>query len=177
MGNSTSVAAGPKERVAIAVDDSAISADTVTWAAKTLLKRGQEVHLVQVLDSTLSSQADYNSGEGGVLPSGTKAEGDPAAIESSKVYLAKLRDTLLADAGVKPADVKIVPLPSNTATSGDVGRSLSDYAAAANVDAIVIGSRGLGAFRRRMLGLVGLGSVSDYVAHHAPCTVFIHRGH
>lgn len=35
---------------------------------------------------------------------------------------------------------------------------------------MVVGSRGLGAFRRRFLGMVGLGSVSDYVAHHAPCT-------
>ena len=33
----------------------------------------------------------------------------------------------------------------------DVGRTISDYAAKANADAVVIGSRGLGAFRRRML--------------------------
>jgi len=51
-----------------------------------------------------------------------------------------------------------------------VGRTISEYAGEAKADAVVIGSRGLGAFRRRLLGLVGLGSVSDYVAHHAPCT-------
>jgi len=46
------------------------------------------------------------------------------------------------------------PHPAPTApllTAQDVGRTISDYAAKANADAVVIGSRGLGAFRRRML--------------------------
>lgn len=238
----------------------------------------------------------------------------PTCHPLAQAFLTKLRDDLLASNGVKPAQVKLVPLPANTATcewrclfrlesSGwcagmtvggtcgalaaaagyppsiracrallashslllaalplpsaaqDVGRTISDYAAKANADAVVIGSRGLGAFRRRVLvsaaeqqahqrcsaplhaqlsgvtfrnmafiqhciarigsallacirllrgargltlerpcalmrgaaelscrsdpyvayactlqGLVGLGSVSDYVAHHAPCT-------
>jgi hypothetical protein len=38
-----------------------------------------------------------------------------------------------------------------TLAAQDVGRTISDYAAKANADAVVIGSRGLGAFRRRML--------------------------
>ncbi|PRW33880.1 Universal stress A [Chlorella sorokiniana] len=174
MGNTASAAASPAERVVLAVDDSAISADTVSWAAKTFLNKGQEVHLVQVLDTSLASQAAENTGEGGIYAS-AQADADPAALASSKAFLTKLRDDLLASNGVKPAQVKLVPLAANTATSQDVGRTISDYAAKANADAVVIGSRGLGAFRRRMLGLVGLGSVSDYVAHHAPCTVFIHR--
>ncbi|KAL4430580.1 hypothetical protein ABPG77_005820 [Micractinium sp. CCAP 211/92] len=174
MGNSASQSAAPSERVVLAVDDSNISAETVSWAAKTLLHRGQEVHLVQVLDGSLASQATHASGEGGILAGG-KAEVDSATLDTSRAFLSKLRDTLLADNGVKPSNVKVVPLPSNTATSGDVGRTISDYVAAQAADAVVVGSRGLGAFRRRFLGMVGLGSVSDYVAHHAPCTVFIHR--
>ncbi|PSC70208.1 universal stress [Micractinium conductrix] len=176
MGQSSSTSAAPasSERVVLAVDDSATAVDTVSWAAKTLLHRGQEVHLVQVLDGSLASQADVNSGEGGIMAGG-KAEVDANTLSTSTAYLAKIRDTLLAEGGVKPANVKLVPLPSNTATSGDVGRTISDYAAEHQADAVVVGSRGLGAFRRRFLGLVGLGSVSDYVAHHAPCTVFIHR--
>lgn len=174
MGNSASSPSSPQQKILLAVDDSSNSADTCTWAAKTLLNRGHQVLLVQVVDSSPASQADYHSGEGGLLPSG-KAVADPAVLESSKAYLAKMRDTLLAEAGVKPSNVTLVPLPSNTATSGDIGRTISNFAAEQKCDGVVIGSRGLGAFRRRMLGLVGLGSVSDYVAHHAPCTVFIHR--
>lgn len=176
MGNSTSSPAAPasNELIVLSVDDSQTSADTVSWAAKTLLHRGQKVHLVQVLDGSSAGQADLNSGEGGIMVGG-KAEVDPQTLATSQAYLSKLRDTLLAEHGVKPGNVTIMPLPSNTSTSGDVGRTISDYAAAQKADAVVIGSRGLGAFRRRFLGMVGLGSVSDYVAHHAPCTVFIHR--
>ncbi len=30
----------------------------------------------------------------------------------------------------------------------------------------MVGARGMGAFKRRMMSLVGLGSVSDYLVHH-----------
>ena len=45
-----------------------------------------------------------------------QAEADPAALEASRVYLAKLRDTLLTPAGILAANVTLAPLPSNTAT-------------------------------------------------------------
>ena len=41
----------------------------------------------------------------------------------------------------------------------------------AGVDLVVVGARGLGAFRRLVLG-----SVSDRVVHHAPCSVLVVRG-
>ncbi len=41
---------------------------------------------------------------------------DSATLDTSRAFLSKLRDTLLADNGVKPSNVKVVPLPSNTAT-------------------------------------------------------------
>ncbi len=31
--------------------------------------------------------------------------------------------------------------------------------------------------RRTMLGMLGLGSVSEYVLRHSPVTVMIHKGH
>ena len=55
------------------------AADTVSWAARTFLHRGQEVHLVQVLDSSAGSQAAENSGEGGILSSAGKVGGCWAA--------------------------------------------------------------------------------------------------
>jgi nucleotide-binding universal stress UspA family protein len=52
--------------------------------------------------------------------------------------------------------------------TGDPGRLLCTLASELNVDVIVVGSRGLGAVKRLLLG-----SVSSYVAHNAPCAVLI----
>lgn len=41
------------------------------------------------------------------------------------------------------------------------------------VGMLVVGSRGMGALARSLMGLVGLGSVSDYVVHHAHCPVAV----
>jgi hypothetical protein len=38
---------------------------------------------------------------------------------------------------------------------------------------LVVGSRGAGALKRALLSLLGLGSVSDYLVHHAPCAVTV----
>jgi len=53
---------------------------------------------------------------------------------------------------------------------GHVGESIVRYADAENCDLIVMGSRGLGGFERLLVG-----SVSNYVAHHAHCPVLIVR--
>ena len=41
------------------------------------------------------------------------------------------------------------------------------------VDALVVASRGMGAFEAAMLALVGLGSVSKACVRRAPCPVII----
>ncbi|UFP94789.1 universal stress protein [Gloeobacter morelensis MG652769] len=55
--------------------------------------------------------------------------------------------------------------------SGNPGRKICDLARAQQVDLIVLGRRG-----RSTLSEVLLGSVSHYVLHHAPCSVYVvHR--
>ncbi|KAL6658782.1 hypothetical protein ACP70R_002822 [Stipagrostis hirtigluma subsp. patula] len=51
---------------------------------------------------------------------------------------------------------------------GDARRVLCDAAERHHAEALVVGSHGYGAIKR-----VVLGSVSDYCAHHAHCTVMI----
>lgn len=46
-------------------------------------------------------------------------------------------------------------------------------ASSQGVDHLVLGTRGMGAFKRALYAMVGLGSVSDYVLHHAPCAVTV----
>lgn len=41
------------------------------------------------------------------------------------------------------------------------------------MDVLVLGNRGLGAFKRSMMSLIGLGSVSDYCVHNSPAPVII----
>lgn len=48
--------------------------------------------------------------------------------------------------------------------------TITEVAEEENTDVIVMGSRGLGAVKRLILG-----SVSDYTLHHAPCSVYILR--
>lgn len=59
--------------------------------------------------------------------------------------------------------------------SSEVGNAVSHYAVSHNADALVVGSRGLGSTARSLLGLVGLGSVSDYLVRHATVPVVVHK--
>lgn len=53
---------------------------------------------------------------------------------------------------------------------GRVDVEIVELAEELGVDVIVVGSRGLGGFRRALIG-----SVSDSVVHHAPCPVLVVR--
>ncbi|MEM8829209.1 MAG: universal stress protein [Cyanobacteria bacterium P01_G01_bin.19] len=53
---------------------------------------------------------------------------------------------------------------------GNPGRTICDRAKSCSADLIVIGSRGLTGVKE-----IFLGSVSNYVTHHAPCSVLILR--
>lgn len=53
---------------------------------------------------------------------------------------------------------------------GNPGRTICDFAQTRSVDTILVGSRGLTGAKEMFLG-----SVSNYVTHHAPCSVLIVR--
>ena len=58
-----------------------------------------------------------------------------------------------------------------TQDTGSPGSAICQLAAAWRADLIMVGSHG-----RKGLSEMLLGSVSNYVAHHAPCSVLIVRG-
>jgi hypothetical protein len=41
------------------------------------------------------------------------------------------------------------------------------------IDLVCLGSRGMGSFKRSLMGFVGLGSVSDYCVHNLGCAVAV----
>ena len=57
-----------------------------------------------------------------------------------------------------------------TETIGSAVQVITDYAASEKIDLIVMGTRGLGGFKKMLLG-----SVSSGVVTHAPCTVLVVR--
>lgn len=57
-----------------------------------------------------------------------------------------------------------------TQLAGNPGRTICEIAANWSADLIVLGSRGLKGLKEMILG-----SVSNYVTHHAPCSVLIVR--
>ena len=57
--------------------------------------------------------------------------------------------------------------------ASDVGKSLQHYAEANKIDVLIVGSRGMGAVRRALFSLVGLGSVSDWCATNMTCPVIV----
>ncbi len=54
--------------------------------------------------------------------------------------------------------------------AGNVKQAIIDEAKKFEADLIVVGSHGYGFFERMLLG-----SISDYVVHHAPCSVLVIR--
>ncbi|NJK52961.1 MAG: universal stress protein, partial [Leptolyngbyaceae cyanobacterium SU_3_3] len=56
--------------------------------------------------------------------------------------------------------------------TGNPGREICQLASTWSADLILIGSRGLKGLKEMFLG-----SVSNYVTHHAPCSVLIIRNH
>jgi len=70
--------------------------------------------------------------------------------------------------------LRVVPsMPARVDTmvvDGDPGRALCRVAADVGATAVIIGSRGRGGLKRALLG-----SVSDYVVRHAPCSVIVSR--
>lgn len=77
-------------------------------------------------------------------------------------------DAILADTtsrlGLTSARTEVI--------EGAPGPAICDYAEAIGADVIVMGTRGRGGLRRAVLG-----SVSDHVIRHAPCSVLITNTH
>lgn len=91
--------------------------------------------------------------------------------ERSHAYARELASRAAAAAvasGAVPEGRAVAAALEPEGGASDVGAAIARYAADHRADLVVIGSRGMGAVKRRLMGFVGLGSVSDYVLHHAP---------
>jgi nucleotide-binding universal stress UspA family protein len=100
---------------------------------------------------------------GAPAPSGT-------AMESYEAYARKAALDVVGRT-VSMAEMKGLKAKSHTTeTMGSVVQAITDFATSEKVDLIVMGTRGLGGFKKMLLG-----SVSSGVVTHAPCAVLVVR--
>lgn len=136
-------------RMLLAVDGSPPSRKAAALAAQLAARAGAEVLVVHVFD------ADHPPhGRRGLTPTPQEA--------------AQARQALVDDvvAEVQGAGA----IAAGRIASGRPADTICQLAAAEEFDLVVVGSRGLGAVSSLLLG-----SVSDRITHHCPCSVLIVR--
>src|SRR5688572_22090413 len=136
------------ERIVVGIDGSDASRRALNWALDEARRRQCSVDAVHAWEPPYLVAYPYAGGQY-----------DPVTYEQAA------KDTL--DRVVDAVDASGLAVPvSRILRLGHPAETILDEAKGA--DLVVVGSRGLGGFR----GLL-LGSVSQQVAHHAPCPVVI----
>lgn len=138
------------DAIVVGVDGSANSIAALRWAGAEARLRGVEVHAIAVWQDLSTSGYGYGFGVGDA----------PELLEDgARRTLREAVDAAFAD----PAERPEVILDVRNGSTSDVL-----VKAGAEAALVVVGARGHGGFA----GLL-LGSVSNQVAHHAPCPVVI----
>jgi nucleotide-binding universal stress UspA family protein len=152
------IAHGPPRdirRVVVGVDGSEPSRRALDFVAALALEPEVEVDVVAVAESILAPSS---------LPAAARAAFRSVMADVDAQQQARLRDVLARATRGLGGWARV-----HTQTSvGDPARALLERAATA--DLLAVGSRGLGAVRRALLG-----SVSEKVLQHASCPVLIVR--
>ena len=79
-------------------------------------------------------------------------------------------------AGVKASSAEILSCGASGG-GGSVADVLERYVESTRADLLVVGSRGVGSSRGALLGLMGLGSVSEHLVRHARAPVLVVKHH
>ncbi|OAY75593.1 Universal stress protein A-like protein [Ananas comosus] len=144
--------------VVVAVDESDVSLHALSWAIDHLLKSAANtlvlLHAQRAIDHFIYPAAGHAVyATTSVLVSIKKAQ-----EENSRNVISRAMQICRE----KQVDAK------TAIVDGDAKEVICQAAEQMQADLLVVGSRGLGTIKR-----IFLGSVSDYVAHHAKCPVLI----
>ena len=123
------------------------------------LSEGDEIKVISVVDMALPMTIDIY---GGFLPDTTEFE--KTARENAAKILADTSEKLKAYSESKKVAV------SSEVLFGSPDSRIVETAEEWHADLIVVGSHGYSRWERLLLG-----SVSDSVVHHAPCSVLVVR--
>jgi|SRR5581483_506558 len=145
-------------RVLLAIDGSEHSEAAVDEIARQHLPETSEVRVISVVETP------YFSGMGEGVDISVYVEMEKSARERARVAVEKAAARLRADEDNRQLNV------TTKVISGSPKQVIIEEAEAFGADLIVVGSHGHGMFERFLLG-----SVSQAVALHAPCSVEIVR--
>ncbi|KAI3466619.1 hypothetical protein Pfo_023282 [Paulownia fortunei] len=158
--------AGAHRKIAIAVDLSDESAFAVEWAVQNYLRPGDAVILLHVRPTSVLYGADWGAIDVSVDTTDEKSQ-------------QKLEDdfdnftTTKANDLAQPLVEANIPFRIHIVNDHDMKERLCLEVERLGLSAVIMGSRGFGASRRRSKGR--LGSVSDYCVHHCVCPVVVVR--
>jgi nucleotide-binding universal stress UspA family protein len=122
------------------------------------------VLLVAVADLLDSSLADDATGHASASMTPDELDAHNQRISAEGHAAAEKTADALRDLPSMPASLDTLVV------NGDPGPALCRLAADVGASALIVGSRGRGGLKRALLG-----SVSDYVVRHAPCSVIVSR--
>jgi nucleotide-binding universal stress UspA family protein len=140
-------------KIVVGIDGSDESKDALRWAIEEARLRSAELVAVHAWEPPPTSIGP------GPAPGFEFVGVDPRVREAGEQHARAVVDEVVGN-----ADVPIEPM----VVEGPPASVLVD--AAQDAELLVVGSRGRGGFKALVLG-----SVSQQVAHHAPCPVLIHR--
>mmetsp|Transcript_24964 Transcript_24964/g.69621 ORF Transcript_24964/g.69621 Transcript_24964/m.69621 type:complete len:366 (+) Transcript_24964:323-1420(+) len=141
---------------------------TVRFAMRELVKAGDTIRIATVLPLGANSTTDdaMDSAYGWSGQSWKKEREKNTAVAMEAMHNAiKLVKSYEVD--VQVLDCLLEP---QGGASG-IGASLTNYAEQHAVDIVVVGSRGYGTFRRGVMTLAGLGSVSNHCMNNLHCPI------
>ncbi|KAK9840934.1 hypothetical protein WJX81_001118 [Elliptochloris bilobata] len=150
-----------------AVDGSESARFAARWAAENVVGPTDMLHLLAVLPPHFTPP----------VPKAVDTYAMSGLEEQRRVDVERA-DSLLAACAAECCEVVpegrlfLSKVMAHGGASG-VGESVLEEAADRRAALIVLGSRGMGAVKRSLMALIGLGSVGDYVAHNARCPVAV----
>lgn len=151
-------------RVLVAVDGSESAEHAASEASRLCFRTGSELHVVHV---TLASMANVWAGAEAV---GWWYTDDKRLKEIEERGEREGRDLL--EGQVEKISGSGVEVEQSHLKMGQVDARIAEVAEEIGAGLVMVGSRGCGAF-----GQAVLGSVSNSLIHHAPCSVLVVRGH
>ena len=145
-----------RKRIVVGVDGSPASQAALRFAVEEARLRDASVVAVHAWMFVPAPQI----GEPGMIPMATEDIAGELGAERAAAQRELDNGVALAFSGSPPREIE------SRLVEGDAGEVLA--AEAGNAELVIVGSRGRGGLKSALLG-----SVSQHVAHHAPCPVVV----